>query len=183
MLVPHVHADADGAPAQVPGSGPGASGVAAGDRYHRGGIEQRRGHSRPEPARTAGDEDPDPVPPRARSAHEPKLARRRNRGPVNDQRTPESVPALAEPARQPHAIGIPGAGQPTATAMTPPTRIDPAPGHAALRPRTVVCAEYRLTSEIRRSARFEREALAGCQTCIKVDLAPIPVGRHDRSCR
>ena len=104
MLVPHVHADADGAAAQVPGSGPGARGVAAGDRYHRGGIEQGRGHSRPEPARTAGDQDPDPVRPGARSAHGPKLASRRNRGPVNDRRTPESVPALAEPARQPHAI-------------------------------------------------------------------------------
>jgi hypothetical protein len=62
------------------------------------------GHSRPEPARTAGDDDPHPVRPRARSAHGPKLASRRSRGPVNDRRTPQSVPAPAEPARQPHAI-------------------------------------------------------------------------------
>src|ERR1700733_15764989 len=48
---------------------------------------------------------------------------------------------LRQPNRpdSPTPSGIPGAGQPTAPAMTQPPRIDPAPGHPALRPRTVVC--------------------------------------------
>jgi NAD(P)-dependent dehydrogenase (short-subunit alcohol dehydrogenase family) len=57
--------------------------------------------------------------------------------------------------------------------------VEPRPGQGTTRDLYSV----NLPRPSRRSARFEREALAGCQTCIKVDLAPIPVGRHDRSCR